>query len=98
MQAYVLNVIALKANELIVKACSADGVDRSTARPFSAAEFAPGRYLVEGPARKCPPRPMSLAELAEWFDKLHGSWGKEIGKGMERYRVQRLDWPSHPLA
>lgn len=91
MVAYVLEITVLRSKQLHLKVCSADGVDRSTARPFSAAEFAPGRYLVEGPARKCPPGPMSLEKLAEWFDKLHGSWGKEIGKGMERYMVQRLD-------
>ena len=91
MQAYVLHVIVLKSNELMIKEYAADDIDRSAARPFSTAEFAPGRYLVDGPAKKCPPHPVSLAELAEWFDRLHGSWEKESGNGMQRYTVQRLD-------
>ena len=91
MQAYVLQVIALKSNELIVRVLSADDIDRSSARPFLAAEFSSGRYLVEGPARKCPRNPQKPGELAEWFQRLDGSWGKEIGGGMQRYRVQRVE-------
>ena len=91
MQAYVLHVIALKSNELIVRVLPADDIDRSSARPFLAAEFSPARYLVEGPTRKCPRNPQKPGELAEWFQRLHGSWGKEIGNGMQRYTVQRLE-------
>ena len=90
MEAYVLEITVLKSNLVNVKVCSADGIDRSTAQPFSSAEFAPGKYLVEGPATRCPPASLNLADLAQWFDKLHGSWGKEIGNGMKRYTVLRL--------
>jgi hypothetical protein len=90
MRAYVLQVIALKSNELMVRVLPADGIDCSAAQPFSTAEFSPGKYLVEGPACKSPRNPQKLSELAEWFQRLDGSWGKEIGGGMQRYTVQRL--------
>jgi len=90
MEAYVLDITVLRSKQLNLKVCPADGIDRDTALPFSEAEFAPGKYLVEGPARKCPPGPLTLAELAQWFGRLDGSWGKEIGNGMKRYTVRRL--------
>jgi hypothetical protein len=91
MQAYVLQVVAFKSRGLHVKVLPADGIDRKSARPFLAAEFSPGRYLVEGPAYRSPGNPENLAELALWFQRLHGSWGKEIRNGVQRYTVQRLE-------
>ena len=53
MEAYVLEITVLRSKQLNLKVCPADGIDRDTAVPFSEVEFAPGKYLVEGPARKC---------------------------------------------